>query len=144
MTVVTSGLCLFQRVGTNYGVIDIDDGAIDWVTRDDVIQYANKVPISGVDLKNKTIKPVKCYITSNKCNWNKDGSNIFYNMKLININIVDNTGYLVTICGKKLKFRLTKEGVISFIFYNNIIVRLDDAIISILKDKHNIHFNNLV
>ena len=42
MDIITSGLCLFQRVGSNYGVIDLDDGVIDWITKEELIQYAKK------------------------------------------------------------------------------------------------------
>lgn len=49
MNIVSNGLCLFSRVGNNYGVIDLDDGKIDWVSKEDLIKFAKEVEIVGVD-----------------------------------------------------------------------------------------------
>lgn len=148
MDIITSGLCLFQRVGSNYGVIDLDDGVIDWITKEELIQYAKKYPIAGVDLVNKTIKPVICSIPCSKCNWNKDDSNIFTDVRAFNVkyNINDLsakviTGSLITKTGKSIKFRWSVSSNPTryyFICYNNIKVYLDaDTLLSLL-DKWNL------
>lgn len=137
MGIIKSGLCLFQRVGSNYGIIDLDDGVIDWVTKDDLISFANKCPITGVDLVNKVIKPLSCILDCTKCNWNKDGSNIFDNFSAVRINYKTKQGTLITKTGKSIKFKLVGEYVYKFNFvcYGNIIVILSHDVISNLIDK---------
>lgn len=105
MNLVNNGLCLFSRVASNYGVIDLDDGAIDWVSKEDLIKYAKMVNIAGVDITSHVIKPVSCRLNMNKCIWTSNNTNIFVAAKSIFFNKDYNNGKLTIITNDNKKFK---------------------------------------
>lgn len=105
MNLVNNGLCLFSRVASNYGVIDLDDGAIDWVSKEDLIKYAKMVNIAGVDITSHVIKPVSCRLDANKCIWTSNNINIFVAAKSIFFNKDYNNGELTIITNDNKKFK---------------------------------------
>lgn len=120
------------RVGTNYGVVDTDDGALDWITKEELLEYAKLVHIEGVD----TMKPISCSIESGKCNWSK-GSNIFENAKTITkVSSVDFV--IVTEQGKKYKFKLVESVRGSFMHFTcNVDVPIGFSMIKSIKECSN-------
>lgn len=90
-------LYFISRVGNNYGVIDTDDGIIEWVSQEQLLDYAKQVEIVGA----KDMKPVPCTIESGKCNWSK-GYNIFTSLK--ELTCANNKDFVIyTVEGKKYK-----------------------------------------
>lgn len=90
------------RVANNYGVVDSDDGALEWVTKEELLEFAKLVRINGV----ADMKPVSCCLDSGKCNWSK-GENIFTSAKSItSMNGVDFV--ITTEQGKKYKGKVVK------------------------------------
>lgn len=69
-----------QRVGSNFGIIDTNDGVIEWVNKQKLIAYAKQVQIGGVTLINNgtdvQTQYMKTSLDPQLCNW-ADGNNIF-------------------------------------------------------------------
>lgn len=129
MNFVNNGLCLFCHVANNYGVIDLGDGIIDWVSKEELIKYAKLVSISGVDIESHTIKPVFCRLDVNKCNWATNKTNIFTVINSIFFNQNYNGGDLVIITKDNKKFRgkvntvsMQGETYRTVTFYGHIVV----------------------
>lgn len=129
MNLVTNGLCLFSRVASNYGIIDLDDGAIDWVSKEDLIKYAKMVNIAGVDVTSHVIKPVSCRLNMNKCIWTSNNTNIFVAAKSIFFNKDYNNGELTIITNDNKKFKgkvktvcMQGDNYRAVTFYGHIIV----------------------
>ena len=89
-----------KQVGTNFGIYDSDDGTIEWITKQELLEYSKKVAIAGVS----DGKPQSCTIESNKCNLD-NGRNIFKTCKSISIN---NKGdfAIITTSGRKYSGKL--------------------------------------
>lgn len=141
MNIVSSGLCLFSRVGNNYGVIDLDDGRIDWVSKEDLIKFAKEVEIVGVDTVGKHIAPVNCRLNMDKCVWTSNNTNIFVAAKSIFFNKDYNNGELTVITNDNKKFKgkvktvcMQGDNYRVVTFYGHIIVFFDtnqfDALIA--------------
>lgn len=132
MSLISSGLCLFSRVASNYGVIDLDDGVIDWVSKEDLIKYAKSVQIAGVDVSSHTIKPVDCRLNMNKCNWTSNKTNIYVAAKSIffNKNYDDGELVIITLDNKKFKAKVKTvcmqgDTYRAVTFYGHIVVFFD-------------------
>lgn len=132
MSLVSSGLCLFSRVASNYGVIDLDDGAIDWVSKEDLIKYAKVVPIAGVDVNSHTIQPVNCRLSMDKCNWTANKTNIYVAAKSVFFSKDYEDGELVIITFDNKKFKakvktvhLQGDTYRAVTFYGHIVVFFD-------------------
>lgn len=135
MEVFKSGLCLFSRIGNNYGVIDLDDGQIDWLTKDELFDCAKNVKIFGVDSLLHLLHPVTCELAWNKCNWSS-GTNIFQDVRSVfkHVKGVKSGVYfeelvIVTNSRKKFKLevRLTRsmgDVVVQAFAYKNICIPL--------------------
>lgn len=66
---------VIKNVAGNYGVIDTEDGVIEWLSKADLQRYISSgVQIGGVS--NTGITPVRVTIPAQLCNWN-NGENIF-------------------------------------------------------------------
>lgn len=142
MNLVNNGLCLFSRVASNYGVIDLDDGAIDWVSKEDLIKYAKVVNISGVDITSHIIKPVFCRLDANKCNWATNKTNIFTVINSVFFNKNYNDGELVIITKDNKKFKgkvktvcMQGETYRAVTFYGHIIVFFSTAQFDTLVER---------
>lgn len=142
MNLVNNGLCLFSHVASNYGVIDLDDGAIDWVSKEDLIKYAKVINISGVDITSHTIKPVSCRLDANKCNWATNKTNIFTVINSVFFNKNYNDGELVIITKDNKKFKgkvkticTQGETYRAVTFYGHIIVFFSTAQFDTLVER---------
>lgn len=127
MSLISSGLCLISRVGGNYGVIDITDGVIEWVTKEDLIKYSKVCKIAGVDTSTHSIAPVSCRVNADKCNWASNKANIFTSSKSVFFN--KNTKEIVFITDGSKKFKgkvqqVNMQGVLYYTitFYGHVIV----------------------
>lgn len=67
-----------KRVGSNYSIIDTDDGVIDWMSKEELEGYVvgSKIPIQGVAKDMSELKPQVVVLDAAKCNW-ADGENVF-------------------------------------------------------------------
>lgn len=142
MNLVNNGLCLFSRVANNYGVIDLDDGVIDWVSKEDLIKFANEVEIAGVDTVGKHIAPVNCKLRMNKCVWTSNNTNIFIAAKSIFFNKDYNNGELTIITNDNKKFKgkvktvcMQGETYRAVTFYGHIIVFFSTAQFETLVER---------
>lgn len=142
MSLVSSGLCLFSRVASNYGVIDLDDGAIDWVSKEDLIKYAKVVPIAGVDVNSHTIQPVNCRLSMDKCNWSTNKANIYVAAKSVFFSKDYEDGDLVIVTLDNKKFRAKVKTVClqgdtyrAVTFYGHIIVFFSTAQFDTLVER---------
>ena len=132
-------LILVKRVGTNFGVLDTDDGALDWVSKSELLEYAKKVKIDGVS--DNSIEPVSTSLSPSKCNWS-NGNNIFKYAKKV-IVTVSNTFIIVTEQNKRFKGVIdTDEKCLNF--NNNIKVVLSDKNMSLLLGKDDESINALI
>lgn len=77
-------LVLVKQVGANYGVLDTDDGALDWVSKTELLDFSKQVNIVGVNPSGK-LEPTSATITPDKCNWSK-GQNIFKTIANLQMN----------------------------------------------------------
>lgn len=135
MEIIKSGLCLFSRVGNNYGVIDLDDGQIDWLTKEDLISCAKEVKINGVDLSSRLLKPVICELAWNKCNWSnglnifQDIRSVFKHVKGVKNDVAIEELVIITSDGKKFKLEIrliksTSTVIVQAFIYKNICIPL--------------------
>lgn len=70
-------LVLISKVGTNCGIIDTDDGVIDWVDTSEIKDILKTgIVIQGIDSQGTVFKPQSVGLNSALCNWD-NGSNIF-------------------------------------------------------------------
>lgn len=71
-----------KRVGNNYSVIDSDDGAIDWLSKNEIRGYVQDsgIDIQGVAKDMSELTPQIVPLEAEKCNW-LDGENIFSAVK---------------------------------------------------------------
>lgn len=70
-----------KRVGVNFGVFDTDDGAIDWLSKEELESYVSDgVEIRGVSKDLSTFDGQTVVVCPNLCNWD-DGENVFLNAK---------------------------------------------------------------
>ena len=67
-----------KRIGNNYSVIDSDDGAIDWLSKNELRGYVQDsgIEIQGVAKDMSELKPQIVPLAAEKCNW-ADGENVF-------------------------------------------------------------------
>lgn len=70
-----------KRVGSNFGVIDDEDGAIDWLTKEELkgVFDAN-IEVRGISRDMTKLEPIKVSVPAYMCNWSF-GINIFNNAK---------------------------------------------------------------
>lgn len=116
-------LVFCKRVGSNYGVIDTDDGALDWVSKEELLNFAKQVKILGVE-SGLSLHPKSVVLESRLCNWCKNG-NIFKYAKSFRIN-PSHKFELRTVDGKVFKGALDLYfGNTALYFNNNVIVRID-------------------
>lgn len=77
---------LVARVGSMFGIVDTDDGAVDWLTMDSILALIKKgVSIYGIEPRIAgnvpvVINPSTCVLHAHKCNW-WNGENVFKNAK---------------------------------------------------------------
>lgn len=70
-------LQLVKRYGHNFGILDTDDFAFDWVSYDDLKGYVSQgVEIAGVSKDMKNINPQIATLTPEQCNF-VHGKNVF-------------------------------------------------------------------
>lgn len=112
-------LVLVKQVGTNYGVLDTDDGALDWVSKTDLLDFSKQVKIVGVNSTGK-LEPTSATITPDKCNWSK-GQNIFKTVANLQMNRHFEF-ILTTEAGKKYKGTIIIGSTMYFKFNANILV----------------------
>lgn len=63
-------------VGGKIGVLDTEDGVIEWLPKDEVIKAVKLgISISGYESGDKFVRS-RCTVTPDKCNWSPSG-NIF-------------------------------------------------------------------
>lgn len=122
------------RVANNYGVIDTDDGVIEWVTKDELLEYAKQVDIVGV----ADMKPSPCTIESSKCNWSK-GNNIFTNLK--DFSCTNGRNFVIcTIDNKKYKGDICNiNGDCMLHFTCNVFVPISEFIYRLIKGGNSTH-----
>ena len=115
------------RVGSNYGVIDTDDGAIEWVSKDELIRYAQQLEIKG----GRELKPTICEISSDKCKWSK-GVNIFTSAKSISRS--GDSFTLFTLAGKKYKGKvITTSSGYAIRFNINVVVPISKLVYDLFQ-----------
>lgn len=90
-------LYFVTRVGNNYGVLDTDDGSIDWISKEQFCEFAKLVHIEGFS----DMKPRVVVLPSSKCNWSSS-KNIFKDVRSI-IRYGSNEFILRTNSGKRFK-----------------------------------------
>lgn len=72
-------LYLTKRVASNYCILDSEDGAVDWVSLDELRKFVSQgVVIEGVKLVGEDLEltPHSTLLPAKLCNWN-GGENIF-------------------------------------------------------------------
>lgn len=78
---------LCAKVATNYGVVDTEDGAIDWCTKEQIQAYlAQGLVIKGISDCNGVPTPQTVDLPYTLCNWN-NGANIFSTRSDFSVNI---------------------------------------------------------
>lgn len=112
-------LVLVKQVGANYGVLDTDDGALDWVSKTELLDFSKQVNIVGVNPAGK-LEPTSATVTPDKCNWSK-GKNIFKTVANLQMNRHFEF-ILTTEAGKKYKGTIIIGSTIYFKFNANILV----------------------
>lgn len=97
-----------KRVGCNYGILDSDDGAVDWIPKEEFDGYVKDgVDIVGVDKKTGELTPQMVELPASKCNW--DGSeNIFTNVRSFAVTAKTNKFELKAVNRKTFKGKLVK------------------------------------
>lgn len=95
-------LHLVKRVGINYGVLDDDDGVIDWVSKGDLERYVvgQGIAISGVAVDMSKLEPQVVSLTPEKSNF-AGGENVFVNAKTFTINRSGN--FTIRACKRNIK-----------------------------------------
>lgn len=74
-----------KRVGCNYGVVDSEDGAIDWLTKEELQRIVKDgVSIEGINEDCSEFVPQLVILNAKLCNW-ADGQNVFTNVKWFNL-----------------------------------------------------------
>lgn len=112
-------LVLVKQVGANYGVLDTDDGALDWVSKTELLDFSKQVNIVGVNSSGK-LEPTSATITSDKCNWSK-GQNIF--KTIANLQMNRHFEFILsTEAGKKYRGTIIIGSTLYFKFNANILV----------------------
>lgn len=112
-------LVLVKQVGTNYGVLDTDDGALDWVSKTELLDFSKQVNIVGVNTSGK-LEPTSATVTPDKCNWSK-GQNIFETVANLQMNRHFEF-ILSTEAGKKYRGTIIIGSTLYFKFNANILV----------------------
>lgn len=112
-------LVLVKQVGTNYGVLDTDDGALDWVSKTELLDFSKQVNIVGVNPSGK-LETTSATITPDKCNWSK-GQNIFKTVTNLQVN-KHFEFILTTEAGRKYKGTIIIGSPLNFKFNANIFV----------------------
>lgn len=112
-------LVLVKQVGTNYGVLDTDDGELDWVSKTDLLNFSKQVNIVGVNQSGK-LEPTSATVTPDKCNWSK-GQNIFETVANLQMNRHFEF-ILSTEAGKKYRGTIIIGSTLYFKFNANILV----------------------
>lgn len=112
-------LVLVKQVGANYGVLDTDDGALDWVSKTELLDFSKQVNIVGVNLPDE-LEPTFATITPDKCNWSR-GQNIFKTVANLQMNRHFEF-ILTTEAGKKYKGTIINSNTMYFKFNANILV----------------------
>lgn len=112
-------LVLVKQVGANYGVLDTDDGALDWVSRTELLDFSKQVNIVGINSLGK-LEPTSATVTPDKCNWSK-GQNIF--KTIANLQVNRHFDFILsTEAGKKYKGTIIIGSTLYFKFNTNILV----------------------
>lgn len=91
--------CLLRHVGNNYGILDTDDGAIDWMSEKELRGYVldDKVAIQGVAPDMSKLVSQTVLLDASKCNW-ANGNNIFKTAKAFYVTL---DGYFTLKADKK-------------------------------------------
>ena len=112
-------LVLVKQVGANYGVLDTDDGVLDWVSKTDLLDFSKQVNIVGVNPSGK-LEPTSATVTPDKCNWSK-GQNIF--KTIANLQVSGHSEFILTTeADKKYKGTIIAGSTLYFKFNANILV----------------------
>jgi hypothetical protein len=124
-------LYYISKVGNKAAVLDTDDGAIDWVSVDELKDFAKKVKIIGVAEGH----PVRCTLDARKCNWS-NGHNIFSSAKSFTCG--DNVDFvLTTVDGKKYKGKVRhnpSNDSYEFLFSFNVYVLITKSIFDLIQN----------
>lgn len=91
-----------KRVGDKYGVLDSNDGVIDWVSQDELRTYlAQGTEVKGASADMKELVPQVVMLHPNLCNWLPEHGNIFSNAK--KFMLYDNGRFVLKADGKQFK-----------------------------------------
>ena len=131
-------LVLVKQVGANYGVLDTDDGVLDWVSKAELLAFSKQVDIVGVNPSGK-LEPTSTTITPDKCNWSK-GQNIF--KTIIELQVNGHSEFILTTEeGKKYKGTIIANHLtLYFKFNTNILVPICEQNRNLIAQ---LDFNNL-
>lgn len=131
-------LVFLKQVGTNFGVIDTDDGVIDWVTKDQLLNYAKQISIKGVASNGLTKNVVS--VNPAVCNWDK-GANVFKTIKYLTIS-KSGEFIITTMGGKRLKGYVSSDMYLNFSF--NVRVPLHQINYNLLAQGDSNAINNVI
>lgn len=108
--------CCVSRVASNYGVLDTDDGVIEWLDEATVRKYLQAgAVIRGFTLERGYEKIPAPVIPWTLCNWS-GGQNIFQNGRVTRRNAA---GDAEITCGKKkFKCKLFVSGATVNVFFS--------------------------
>ena len=116
---------LVSKVGCNYGILDTDDGALDWVTLETIQSVVSKgTVINGVSSSGLT--PQDCFINQSLCNW-ANGQNVFAIGRGL---VISQKGAFKFLAGKKAfkgKVVNTEGGIYTLRFNFGVVTKVADS-----------------
>lgn len=124
---------LVSKVGCNYGILDTNDGALDWVDQSTVQAVLNRgISIAGVTPSG--IVPQDYNLQSTLCNWN-NGQNIFQIGRGL---VISKKGEFKFIAGKKTykgKVISVNNGVYTLRFNFGVVTQVNASVLNTMNNR---------
>jgi hypothetical protein len=124
-------LTVVSKVAGNIGVLDTDDGVIEWVSKEELFSYIDRgIAINNVNYSDKSVSPKVAVLDYKLCNF-MNGSNIFQNVKSF---MKNSSSFQLRLTNNKVlkgKYRVTKAGYIDLYFSVGVATQVPDSILGI-------------